>query len=601
LFAVGLSVSADAPAGVAPCALGVSPDGATLYVAERLTRQLAFVNTADGQVRASVALPEEPSGLAVAPDGKRVFVTCQKPLGLVCSVDPAAARLAGTIGVGYGAIGPAFTPDGTTLAVCNQFDDTVTLLDAHSGKPPATVRVTHQPVAAAATRAGRLFVANLTPVGPGDGAVVAARIDVIDLASGQVSSSLELPDGSSCVLGVTVSPDDATVYVTHKLGRYHQPTTQLERGWVNTNALTLIDAKSAQRLNTVLLDEVDRGAANPWSVSCNDTQVVVSQAGTHDVSVIDAAGLRALLDKAAKRHRPLSADDGGEGGTTAEDVPDDLTFLRTVRRRVPLGINGPRALVVVGNQAWAAGYFSDDLARLPLDGGAPTIYPLAKPAPMPEARRGEMLFCDATMCFQSWHSCLSCHPDTRTDGLNWDLLNDGIGNPKHSKSLVTAMRQNPVMSLGVRADAKAGVRAGIRFIEFAVRPESDAAAIDAYLEALRPDASPKLVKGRLSAAARRGKVLFEDAKVGCASCHSGPLFTNEKGYDLGTGTGVDLGRPFVTSPLVEVWRSGPWLHDGRAANMLDVLGKCNPGDHHGHTSQLKPTELADLAEYVLSL
>jgi cytochrome c peroxidase len=167
--------------------------------------------------------------------------------------------------------------------------------------------------------------------------------------------------------------------------------------------------------------------------------------------------------------------------------------------------------------------------------------------------------------------------------------------------MVNAMHQSPLMSLGVRNSAKDAVRAGIRFIEFTVRPEEDALAIDAYLESLRADPSPKLVKGKLNAAARRGKALFEDEKVGCAKCHNGPLYTDEKGYDIGTGTGVDKGRAFITPPLAEAWRTGPWMHEGNAATMLDVLTKCNPADRHGHTSQLKPEELADLAEYVLSL
>ena len=45
--------------------------------------------------------------------------------------------------------------------------------------------------------------------------------------------------------------------------------------------------------------------------------------------------------------------------------------------------------------------------------------------------RGNMYFHDATLGFQGWQSCASCHPnDARADGLNWDLLNDGLGNPK---------------------------------------------------------------------------------------------------------------------------------------------------------------------------
>ena len=60
--------------------------------------------------------------------------------------------------------------------------------------------------------------------------------------------------------------------------------------------------------------------------------------------------------------------------------------------------------------------------------------PLGDDPEMTEERRGEMLFNDATLCFQRWQSCSSCHPDARADGLNWDLINDGIGNPKNRVS-----------------------------------------------------------------------------------------------------------------------------------------------------------------------
>jgi hypothetical protein len=56
-----------------------------------------------------------------------------------------------------------------------------------------------------------------------------------------------------------------------------------------------------------------------------------------------------------------------------------------------------------------------------------------------------------------------------------------------------------------------------------------------------------------------------------------------------------------TPTLIECWRTAPYLHDGRAATMRDVLGEANPDDRHGRTSGLTPIELSDLAEYVLSL
>ena len=45
------------------------------------------------------------------------------------------------------------------------------------------------------------------------------------------------------------------------------------------------------------------------------------------------------------------------------------------------------------------------------------------------------------------------------DGLNWDLLNDGIGNPKSTKTLLYSHATPPAMISGIRADAETAVRA----------------------------------------------------------------------------------------------------------------------------------------------
>ena len=213
-----------------------------------------------------------------------------------------------------------------------------------------------------------------------------------------------------------------------------------------------------------------------------------------------------------------------------------------------------------------------------------------------EVRRGEMLFHDANLCFQRWQSCASCHPDARADGLNWDLLNDGLGTPKNTKSMLWSHRTPPAMSLGVRETAETAVRAGLHHIQFVVRPETDAAAIDAYLKSLEPLPSPYLAG---DAKAERGKRVYE--KAGCQECHTPPLYTSLKSYDVGTGTAREAGEAFDTPTLVELWRTAPYLHDGRAATLEEVLTKCNPGDRHGKTSSLSAAELDELVAYLLSL
>ena len=220
---------------------------------------------------------------------------------------------------------------------------------------------------------------------------------------------------------------------------------------------------------------------------------------------------------------------------------------------------------------------------------------------MTEARRGEMLFHDARLCFQQWQSCATCHPDARVDGLNWDLMNDGYGNPKNTKSMLLAHRTPPAMSESVRESAEMAVRAGFRNILFQQCAEQDAQAVDAYLKSLTPAPSPHLVRGALSPAAERGKKLFFSARVGCGECHPAPLFTDLKQHDVGSRAASDHGDSFDTPSLVEAWRTAPYLHDGRYRSVEELLSQGKHGLTADSTAKLSEQERADLVEYVLSL
>jgi cytochrome c peroxidase len=88
----------------------------------------------------------------------------------------------------------------------------------------------------------------------------------------------------------------------------------------------------------------------------------------------------------------------------------------------------------------------------------------------------------------------------------------------------------------------------------------------------------------------------------CATCHPPGLFTDLEKYDVGTRARFD--QPidkFYTPTLIEVWRTAPYLHDGSAATMRDVLTTHNPHDQHGETSNLSNQEIDDLCAYILSL
>lgn len=617
--------AADVGKYLGPADVVAAKDGKTLYVLCLDAKQVALLDVASGKVTKTIGLPETPTGLVLSPDGAMLYVTCAGPQGKVCKIDLASGKVASTTAAGHTPTGPTISPDGKRLYVCNQFNNDVSVIDLVASKPLARVPVTREPVASAITPDGKwLFVANLLPIDRADAYDVAANVTAIDTATNK-ATAIRLPNGSSSLRGICVSPDGKYVYVVHILARYQMPTTQLERGWMNTNAMTIIDVAAKKLVNTVLLDDIDLGAANPWGVACtaDGTKICVTHAGTHELSVIDRAALHEKLAKI-----PADAKAAAEGGSgydnrgtfsspTQADVPNDLAFLVGLRRRIQLGgggpyamtpesekVKGPRGLTIVGQKAYVAVYFSDmliavDLAEKPAK--LLSRIPLGPQPVLTKVRRGEQNFHDAALCFQHWQSCSSCHPGIRTDGLNWDLMNDGMGNPKNAKSMLLAHKTPPAMASGVRGDAEAAVRAGITHIQFAVRPEEDAVAIDEFLKSLKPVPSPHLVEGKLSAAAQRGKKLFESKRINCIKCHPAPLFTDLQMHDVGSKGKYDRRSDFDTPTLIECWRTAPYMHDGRYLTIKELIKEGKHGAKGGDVAGLSEQELNDLIEYVLSL
>jgi len=638
-----------------PIAVVASPDGKTLFVANRDARQIAVVDAGGSKVSRQIAMPAPPTGLALSPDGATLYVTCLGAKSIVAIVDVAGGKVSGTIPAGHTATGPAVSPDNKELYVCNRFDNDVSIIDLETKQEIARVPVVREPHGAAVTPDGKtVFVINHLPLDPADGYDVACYVTAINTGrevapaaeeaqpeseeakpegneakpeeralEKHATMNIRLPNGSTSMRDLCISPDGKYLFCTHILARYQMPTTQLERGWMNTNAMSIIDAEARKLLNTVLLDDVDLGAANPWGVAVSDdgSRIVVSHAGTHELSVIDAAGLaQKLLALPTADEEPTNRiyDKDLFASAVAADVPNDLAFLVDLKTRIymrgggPWGyriegepvVNGPRGLCVVGNTAYVACYFTDNLAVVDLEkkhyGPVPVVALGPKPK-MTVERRGEMLFHNADLCFQHWQSCSSCHPDARVDGLNWDLMNDGLGNPKNVRSMLLAHKTPPAMASGVRPDAEAGVRAGITHIQFAVRPEEEAAAIDEYLKALKPVPSPYLENGKLSAAAERGKKLFFDKKIGCAACHPEPLYTDLKMHDVASKGKYDRRSDFDTPTLIECWRTAPYMHDGHYLTVKELLTKGRHGEKGGDVAKLSEEQIDDLVEFVLSL
>jgi len=603
LLAISLQVSAHERS---PAAVALDPESKLLYIACATVDSVLAIDPLSGVIAKEIPVPQPPSGLTIS-RGK-LYVTCAAPVSSLLIIDLSTSTVIGKIASGHTAMAPVLHPNGTRLYVCNRFENSVSMIDLAGAREAKRVPVSREPVGAAITPDGKfLLIANHLHNGRANATEVAASVSVVDTAAETVAREISFPNGSGLLRGICVSPDGKHAAVTHLLSRFNVPTTQIERGWINNNALTIIEISRLEPLNTVLLDEIDRGAANPWACAWSDDGrfIVVTHAGTHEISLIDAPGLLAKLHNMPLEIQHNEMTDYTMASRVAADVPNDLSFLVGLRRRIalPQSDRGPRALTLFGGRAYVASYFSDTLNVIDLTSYQSRSISLERASDLAShhrpslARMGEFYFNDASICFQGWQSCASCHSsDGRVDGLNWDNLNDGIGNPKNVKSLLLAHETPPSMWLGVRSNAAVAVRAGIKNSLFTIQPHEVGNALDAYLQSLQKIPSPHLRDGKLTPAAKRGEKLFSGA-AGCADCHPKPLYTDLKQHKVGTRSAYDQpGDKFDTPTLTEVWRTAPYLHDGSATTVGEVLtGK------HGNVAQLAPEELSNLIEFVLSL
>ena len=616
---------AAAPSYKSPYGLIAAKDASTIYVLLHEADGIAVLNAAENKVARTISVGKQPNAFSLSPDEKMLYVAVGGYKGFLQAVDTASGNVVKQVPAGHSPWGISITPDGKKAYVSNRFNGDVSEYGLPEMNLVRRIKTIREPRSSVVTPDGKtVFVVNFLPDDPNnipedpDALIdVASEVTAIDTATGE-PKNIRLPNGSHSLHGICVSPDGRYVYVTTTLARFQMPTTQLERGWMSTSGISVIDAQKREFINTVLIDDVDLGAANPWGIttSADGKQIYVAVSGTNELIIIDTEPLHKKLDALPKD--TASGEQAGGGGSSSaksSDVPNDLAFLVGMKKRVKLDGKGPRPIVAVGSNVYLGMYFDDALQKVDL--GAPggpkgVEVSLGPKAAMTDERLGEMHWNDATLCFQLWQSCATCHPDARMDALNWDLLNDGLGNPKNAKSLLLAHKTPPTMWESVRDNPERNgwdtaaqgiecIRTGFQFILFSMPDEEKCRKIDAYLYSLVPLESPYLVDGKLSEKAERGKKIFENPKVGCAKCHPAPLFTDLKMHDVNSKVYYDRKSNFDTPTLIECWRTAPYLHDGRYTKMKDVFKHGKHGDVEGDIEGLTDEQLDDLVEYVLSL
>ncbi|MEU7478491.1 hypothetical protein AB0A63_21075 [Lentzea sp. NPDC042327] len=197
------AVLAEADTAGRATGVAVSPDGERVYVVNGWSGAITQVDPHTGAVRDRLFTQVQLSQAAMRPDGQRLYVSAS---GSVAVVDPREFRLVAAIKVGGQPQGLAVHPNNKVLYVANAQDGTISLVDTAVAFQTSTVFVGGLPQHLAVSPDGsRLYVSGMRL-----GERTPGTLTVIDTATNRVVGSAGIGTGAG---GVAVTPDGATVYV----------------------------------------------------------------------------------------------------------------------------------------------------------------------------------------------------------------------------------------------------------------------------------------------------------------------------------------------------------------------------------------------------
>ncbi|GAB4201619.1 MAG: hypothetical protein OHK0022_23820 [Roseiflexaceae bacterium] len=586
----------------------VSPDNDSIAAINATTYNRLFEQPAG----------DNPRTLALAGDGK-IWVVNQDSATITVH-NPADGTIAQTINLPKGSApyGIAFNPAGDTAFVTLQHGSQLLKIARSTGTVTGQANLTGQVRGVAVSQDGaRVFVSRfISPTNQGE--VIEVNPSTMAVARTIALAFDTTPDGEDRGRGVpnylsalTISPDGTRLWVPSKKdntarGTFRDGNPLTFESTVRTIA-SQIDLSSNSEVAAGRIDFNDRDMAQAVVFSPLGDYAYVALQGSNMVQIHDAYnGARAsiIFDTGLAPQGMVLSPDG-----TKLFVQNFMS--RSVRVYDVTGINN------------ASTFAARALAT------AGTVVQEKLPA---NILRGKQVFYNARderMSRDGYVACASCHLDGDSDGRVWDFTDRGEGlrnttalqgrggtqqgnvhwtgnfdeiqdfeNDIRNEFEGAGFMSDADFNSGNRSNPLGGTKAGF---------SSDLDALAAYVGSLKTvGRSPfRNADGTLTADAQAGRLIFK--QQGCASCHAGNGFTDSRAgmlHNVGTiktSSGKRIGQTLTgldTPSLAGLWATAPYLHDGSAATLLEVLTTANPANQHGNLSALTSQQRNQLVSYL---
>ena len=559
-----------------PVAMGLFDGGKALVVANRTSGSLSLIDLQRGEVVTEFDVTDRIDDMATADNGLLLLVNRDRHELIAVRLSGNRLEIVARISVPKYPVNicAIVSMNGEQeFAVASLWSRRVSLVRLKSDEGSTTVSLElKRKIDLPFAPLDQLFLANQRRLVVAD--AFGGSIAVIQFDQGIVESVQQIAGHN--IRGMALKPDGMKIGLTHEVLDTDEPArlhaVRSAHLLVNVVREISVDDLLAKKagadpLAVSELGVYGDGAADPADlIYLEDGSAVVALSGTNEIAIGMPYGRR--------------------------------SFEQVYGQRRPTSLKWDRAR----NQVYIANTFDDSISVLDLESESMQTISLGPGRALSSTEQGERLFYSADLSRDGWLSCHSCHSDGHTNGLKSDTRGDGaFGNPKQIPSLLgvgltdTWAWDGHVKELNDQvADSIVSTMHGEQ-----ISGES-LMHLTAYLRSLKP--APSLIDARdlrddalLRDRIARGKQLFERQK--CGSCHVGPLtYTTGGSFDVGLRDELG-GEKFNPPSLRGVSQRSRFFHDGRAADLNEILGSFG----HQNSGELSDEQIADLVEFLRSL
>lgn len=502
--------------------------------------------------------------------------------------------------------------DGKHLAVTRRYMPTVLILDATSGDMVAEVNVGSGQIRAAGSPGQKMFAVAIGGSNP--------AVTLIGWPEGNVLEHISMPAEPDWMV---FGPDDRTLIVAtrpdaalHRFQRQsrgfrHDLTLRLGRP-----AITLARSKDGTKLFVATTDYDTTGRPQLGNHFIQDqilTVEVASMRVVHRQFTARRSSRQTDPGDVDQGVSPMGIAEGSDGALlVAFAGTDEAWRIRTdaiepeITNLAAGPILAPHGIAELADGTVVLSSPSQGLIGiLPPHERVPRIVRLApddstlsteRPAAF-RRRMGERAFYEAT---RSGISCQSCHSHADSDESAYNL--DGY----HLNPILTVrglLHTAPYLRGGTDPNiANLHTVAKIRFRGYLRGQASRGELLETFIESLSRRENPTARESNDIERQRRGLQVFVKAR--CATCHAFPAFTALGQMPMGMlfPEEAESGDFLLDTPsLLSIAATPPYLSDGRAGTLDEVIGRFNKRNLHGDTQSLDSIERDELIVFLRSL